>query len=851
MKGLATAACLLLAACSPSEGPESIPLPTSADTTTTTTSTTSTTTTTTTTTTTVPPRFRAIVRRTTDGVPHIFGTDIASVAFGQGVVSAEDHGCTLLDQILKVHGVRSAALGPGADGENVQSDFAWRAIGIAELAAVDFTQASAALVEQFEAFTLGWNTHLNDVGAEGLTGWCSGEAWVRPIEAVEVYAYARSVALLASSARVADFIPSAAPPAPEVEASGFAPRTGDADSGEPVPDFSALAPLDTGSNAWAVGVDRVEGGVGGLLLGNPHFPWEGELRFVETHLTVPGEIDIYGAQLVGLPGIGIGFTNGVAWTHTTSAGKRMTAYLLTLDPESPTSYLVDGESRPMTPVDHTIEILRPDGTVDAETRTLWRSEYGPILDFPGLGWTDELVLTYRDANLDNDEFVEQYADMLDVDSLDALIEVHRTHQGVPLFNTVAVGADGRTWYADTSATPNLSDEAEVLFLERLATDPITAIGYENGVAVLDGSDSRFVWEEVQGARDLGLVPFDAMPMVERTDYVFNANDSYWVPSEEFQIGGDFSILHGERDTALSMRTRQNAAVLSSANRIGAAGPEGFFSAAELRTAAFDNSAHTALLLRSRAVEACRFAPLVEVGDLLDDAGEVVLPAEVVDVTAACDVLEAWDGRYDLDRAGPILWREMMNQFEPADFRGPGALFEDEFVPGAATTTPAVPAEDALPLLESLARAVQILREADFEVGSTLGTAQFTERGATRIPVHGGTNTDGTTNIVAWSGLNSSTEPQPTRGEPVVPGAALRGEGYPVNFGTSFVFSVDYTSGTPEAWSLLTYGQTGDRESPLFEQQTVRFSEKDWRPALFTNEQIGADPELTERIVQAD
>ena len=82
-----------------------------------------------------------------------------------------------------------------------------------------------------------------------------------------------------------------------------------------------------------------------LLLANPHFPWEGELRFTEVHLTVPGEIDVYGAQLSGLPRIGIGFTEGVAWTHTVSAGKRSTAYLLTLDAEPPTTYLVDGEKQ--------------------------------------------------------------------------------------------------------------------------------------------------------------------------------------------------------------------------------------------------------------------------------------------------------------------------------------------------------------------------------------------------------------------------------------------------------------------------------------------------------------------------
>ncbi len=839
---------MLLGACTPGEGPDSIPLPTSPDTTTSTTTTTTTATTTTTSTTLVPPRFEATIRRTTDGVPHISGADLGSVAYGQGWVSAEDHGCTLLDQILKVYGVRSVNLGPGSDGENLDSDFAWRSIDIAGIGTADYAAASPDVIEQFGAFAEGWNAKLTDTGPDGLSGWCSDAEWVRPIQAVEVYVYARSLALLASGARFGEFIPSAQPPQPET-ATGFAPRSpAAADTLPPSPDFSVLDTIDFGSNGWAVGSDRTETGTGGLLVANPHFPWEGELRFAETHLTVGDEIDIYGAQLLGVPGIGIGFTEGVAWTHTVSAGKRLTAYLLTLDPESPTRYLVDGEPREMTSADHTVSVLRADGTIDEETRTLWSSEYGPIVDFPGVGWTESNVLTYRDANIGNDEFIEQYLDMVSVESLDDLQAVHAEHQGVPLFNTIATGADGRVWYADTAATPNLSAEAEQLFLEKLLSDPITQIGYDNGVILLDGSDSRFQWETVPGARDDGLVPFAEMPMVERTDYLFNANDSFWAPSAEFTLDGEYSILHGEQNTPLSMRTRQNAAVLSADNRAGLAGDDGLFNGIELRDATFDNTAHTAALLRATTVAACSANPLIEVDEILAEDGTVALPAEVVDVTVACQVLGAWDGRYDLDRAGPLLWRATMNRFTDAERTTIGPLFADAFDPLRPTLTPAVPTTDPAPLLVAFARAVQTLTKAGFPIDTTLGAAQFTERSGTRVPIHGGTGAEGVTNVVQWSDNNSSSEPAPTLGEPVAPGAALRGEGFPVNFGSSFIMAVDYTGDAVQAWAILTYGETGDRTSPLFEQQTVRFSEKNWREVAFTDEQINADANLTEQTI---
>lgn len=838
---------LLLVACSPGEGTESIPLPTSPDTTTTTTTAPPESTTTTL----VPPKYEATIRRTTGGVPHITGVTMADVEYGQGWVSGEDHGCTLIDQILKVTGTRSAALGPGPESQNVDSDFAWRAIGIADIAANDFeTTASDEVVGEFTAFVDGWNAQLADQGGD-LTGWCSGADWVRPITAVEAYAYARSVALQASSSAISGYIGSAQPPAAE-PAGARRPRLAtpepSIDSDAVVAALSGLdLPLgdgsDLGSNGWAIGKDRVEGGTGGLLLANPHFPWEGELRFTEVQLTVPGEFDIYGAQLLGLPGVGIGFTAGMAWTHTVSAGKRMTGYNLTLDPASPTSYLVDGVSVPMTSTDTTIDILRADGTVDTETRTLWRSEYGPIIDFPGFGWTSTNVLTYRDANIDNDEFVEQYARMPLVTSIADLQALTEQYQGVPLFNTVAVDSQGNTWYADTSATPDLSADAQQAYLETLYTDPVTKAAYDQGFVLLDGSDSRFRWQDVAGARDPGLVPYGEMPMVDRTDYVFNANDSYWVPNAEFTLTGNYSFLHGGQGTALSMRTRRNAAVLAAGNTAGLAGPEGYFNADEVRTAAFDNTGETASLLRAAAVNACQTTPVVDVAELLDTDGTVSLPAASVDISEACAVLAAWDGVYDLDRAGPMIWRETMARFDDAAFTAAGPLFDDAFDPANPTTTPSVPAADQTPILQAMARAVQTIGAAGFAIGTTLGASQFTERAEARIPIHGGTSVDGVTNIVTWSNSSSSSEPGPQRGEPVAAGSSLRGEGYRVNFGTSFVMTVDFTGGDVRASALLVYGETGDRASPLYNSQMIEFSEKRWRTIAFTDADIAADPDL--------
>ena len=48
--------------------------------------------------------------------------------------------------------------------------------------------------------------------------------------------------------------------------------------------------------------------------------------------------------------------------------------------------------------------------------------------------------------------------------------------------------------------------------------------------------------------------------------------------------------------------------------------------------------------------------------------------------------------------------------------------------------------------------------------------------------------------------------------------------------------------------MLTYGQTGDRDSESFDVQTERYASKDWRPVLFTDADIAADPNLVEQVL---
>ncbi|MGH9212342.1 MAG: penicillin acylase family protein [Acidimicrobiales bacterium] len=819
--------------------------------------------------------YQAVIRRTAEGVPHISGETVADVTFGQGWASGEDRSCDLVDQILKVRGERSRWFGPGEDDANVDSDLAWRSIGIFDRASDEWDSDDGPTQEIRDllgAFAAGWNAQLDEVGVDGLTGWCAGAEWVRPVEAVELYAYARSIALLASGGNellvqaVAEAEPpSGGPPATEAagaSADSTAPAAdGASDGGESAVRAAASAGADElaagaapwaagdlGSNGWAIGADR-SASDGGMLVANPHFPWEGELRFWEVHLTVPGEVDAYGVQLSGLPGIGIGFTEHFGWTHTVSAGARFTAYRLDLVPGNPTAYAYGDEQRDMTGTDVTVEVLDDDGTVTDQTRTMWSSHYGPIISVPsfGVGWSEEIALTYRDANIDNDEFLDQYFAMLQADDFDQFVEAHDRYAAIPLFNTIAASDDGRAWYADYSATPNLSDEGLAAYEQAKESDPLIGAAADNGLVLLDGSDPVYEWQEEDGARDPGLVPTDELPQVERDDYVFNANDSFWMPHATELLEGDYSPLHGEQGKVRSARTRENATVLDDTSAEGPAGEDGAFTLDELADATLANRGFTARMLLEAVVARCEPVPSVEVTALAGEDGAPGLPAATVDVADACAVLGEWDGVYDLDRVGPPVWREVMSRFGFGALSDAGELWAEPFDPARPLDTPSGLAEPPAgapdPILEALARAVQSLGAAGIPVEAPLGEVQVALRDGETIPIHGGNGRDGTTNVVTTSGRPSSMDPdipEITAGT-FATGSAL-GEvgdraGYGIDYGTSFLLALAFTDDGPQARAFLTYGNTDDRSSDVFTEVTQSFSDKAWREVPFATDDV--------------
>ena len=752
-------------------------------------------------------RYAATITRTTDSIPHIVASDEGSLAYGLGYVSAEDHICKIADGVLWGRGEFSKFHGPGESEINLNRDLTYRAVSIYDRAVTAVDNSSEGAKEWLRGYAAGYNEYLEEVSPEGVSGWCRGGAWLRPINEYDLAAFHTVLGTAPTVGPLASYVATAVVPSDEIQSQPQAALQ--------YPDAES-EPLD-GSNSWAVGADRTLHG-GSILMGNSHLSWEDRLHYYEVHLVIPGEFDAYGAVIAGFPGIVHGFNKDTAWSITISNGHRFTAYTLDLVEGNPTAYHYDDEVRDMTSKSVSVEVLRDDGAVETIERTMWSSHYGPILNFPGVGWGNALTLTMRDGNEGLSAGDRLFHDLASSRNIDDIIAAHRNGGGMIAFTTIAADATGRTWFGDTAATPNLSDEALTAWQNRLDTDIFTKVAYSNQIVLLHGSNSRDEWlDDPNGSRP-GLMPFSELPQLERADFVFNSNDAYrW--TNQAQLLDGYTPMNGPT-TRVTARTRMNARQISEDR--GGAGGDGLFTLEEVKESALANRVFTAELLLDQVVERCLATSDIDLG------------GETVSLTEACGILSAWDRKANLESQGAILWREFINR------PNSGSLYADARDDLDYVNTPAQLATGD-EILVRLAGAVKTLQDANLPLDIAVGDIQFAYRGELKIPVHGGVSNTGVTNRVGSRPSNQTSAPATPRGA-LVPGSNyLRTDGYPVSGGSSFLLTVKLTpNATPEASAIMTYGNTSDESSEQYSAQTIRFANKDWRSVAFTADAIEAE-----------
>lgn len=752
-----------------------------------------------------PATARATIHWTSRGVPHIVADDLESLGFGQGYAFARLHACVFAEQIVRIRGERARFFGAGPGDAHVASDFGMLALDYVGLARERWTAVSAETRQVLTGFAAGFNHYVDKTGRDHLPADCAGAAWVRTLEPVDVAAWGLYLGSLGASGLFVEAMAAAAPPG--------------VDTGAVLPEL-AIPSAAPASNGWAIGGERTRSG-GGMLVANPHFPWEGAHRFWELHLIIPGKLDGYGAALLGSPLINIGLTQQVAWTHTFSASRRFAIYRLTLVDGQPTRYRYGTEIRDMTSRDLSIQVKRADGTLETRTRRVWRSHYGPIVGSSFTPWTATNAFAMRDVTMGLGSGVDQYLGILRATDLASLEAALAKHHFTPFVNTLAVDRSGNVLYVDSSRVPNLSPQALAAWRLARRAVPLVETAWQNGVLALDGSMPVFDW-----STDDPVVPLSKAPRLLRRDFVANANQSYWATNPAALLTG-YSPLFGDVEQALSARTRMNLTLLTESTAR--------LTAADAERAITSNRSFTGELLRDQVVARCRKAR---------------------ELAAACDVLAAWNGKLDLDSRGAVLWREIAGGLsESQGFAGETGFshYAESFDPARPLDTPrglaAAPARGRDPVIEAITRALRRLDSAGVAPDAALGDVQFFEKGDRRFAVHGGGSVEGTTNIVTFArGLGGSVLGEMEPGQVVNPTTGLTTRGYPINYGSSFVLIAELAASGASARALMTYANSSDPRSPHYADQPVLWQDKRLAPVRLSLEEILGDPELSTETV---
>lgn len=756
----------------------------------------------------------AVIRYTEYGIPHILAKNYAGLGFGTGWAQAADEVCTLADGFVTLRGERSRYFGADASAggdlsaarTNLASDLYFR--GVRETRTVQKHLAEPAPVgpsrevrDMMRGWAAGYNAWLKQKKVTDPA--CAGAPWVRPITELDVAARGLAIASISGQGRFVETITAAQPPA-----GGTAP------SGAPsarTPGAKAVAKAaqelwgdpGMGSNAVAFRGDTTANGRG-LLLGNPHYPWDGGRRFWQSQQTIPGELNVSGGSLLGTPAISVGFNAHVAWSHTVSTGIPANFHQMTLDPADPTTYLVDGRPERMTK--RTVTVSVKDGT--PVTRTQWWTRYGPVVTALSpqvpLPWTGKTAYALNDPNAANLRFADTSLGFSKARSTAGVLASLDRHQGLPWVNTLAADRAGHSLYTQSQVLPRITDD----LARRCSTELGRTTYPASGIAILDGSRGDCALGGDSDAVVPGIFGPARMPTLKDAPYAENSNGTAWMTNTDRPLTG-YERIFGTVGTQLGLRTR------GAIEDVAAMADRGGLTVRDLQRQQFANRVPAGDLAVGDVARACAALPggAATGGD-----------GKAVDVSEACGVLKAWDRTMDTGSRGALLfdrfWRRL-EQAVPAD-----RLWKVPFSAADPVRTPNTLNTDTPGFATALADTVGELRAAGIALDAPLGAHQFVVRDGKRLPVPGGAGRLGVWNVI----------------EPTWDAAA---GGYTeVPFGSSHLQAVGWDgSRCPVARTLLTYSQSSNPKSPHHADQTRLFSGERWVTSRFCEKDILSSPKL--------
>jgi acyl-homoserine-lactone acylase len=519
------------------------------------------------------------------GVPHVFAKDNASLFRAFGYAQATSHG----NLILKLYGEARGRAAEYWGEQGLPNDRFMRTVGVPQVAKSWYDGQTPAYRQYLDAFAAGINAYAAahpDQIADSVKA-------VLPVSGQDV---------LGHGARVINF--------------GFILFGQMA-----LPKTMAFMP-GSGSNMWAIAPKRSASGHA-MLIQNPHLEWSDVYTFYEAQLVSP-DVNIYGATLVGMPVIAIGFSDSLGWSHTVNTQDGADEFRLT---KRGNGYLFDGAVKPFELSTEVLRVKLADGSFRAETLQVKRSVHGPILEEDARS-----AVSLRVAGLDDPMASEAWWKMGRAHNLGEFEGIVR-QMHLPFFNIIYADHDGHIFYFFGGKTP----------LRPRGT-------FADWTPPVRGDSSANLWTS--------YLPYDKLPHITdpASGWLQNANDPPWTTTWPLVFSPDsFPAYMAPQKMAFRPQRSSHMLMLDSSITFD-------------ELVSYKHSTHMEL--------ADRLLP-----DLLAAVAKSTNPR----AKEGAAVLEQWDRQALADSRGTVLFRYFVQEYFG---KARGHAFAQPWRLDAATTTPA-------------------------------------------------------------------------------------------------------------------------------------------------------------------
>ena len=303
--------------------------------------------------------YEVEIIRDTWGVPHIYGARQADTAFGVAYAHAEDDFETIQDVVAATRGVLARYKGAAA----APTDYVVALLDV--WGTIDRryeTDVPADIKAIAEAYAAGLNLYAAehpDATWRGLAPF-TGEDVIAGfiLKTPFFYGFDETLQALFAETRTA-------PLATDPEARTWL--------------LHPSLNTERGSNAFAVQPGRSGDGATRLLI-NSHQPMTGPVAWWEAHIVSEDGLDITGGLFPGTPVILHGFNRHLGWANTVSKPDLTDIYRLTLNPEDPKQYQLDGAWRAFREETALLRVKLFGPFALKVRRPVYRTDHGPVIE---------------------------------------------------------------------------------------------------------------------------------------------------------------------------------------------------------------------------------------------------------------------------------------------------------------------------------------------------------------------------------------------------------------------------------------------------------------------------------------